>query len=110
MRQVYGVGETCWHWKTRSIYRDNRFDNLAWHKGIDYRYKLANENNNKDVQAVFVSGVLKPPATNRGVGPRKDSVFLCPECQDPKSLNMDGYGKPAMRVVCRKCKTVWSIE
>lgn len=104
MLGVHGVGETCWHWKTRSIYRDNRFDNLAWHKGVDYRYKLASDNPRKDVQAVFVSGVLKPPATNRGVSPRNDNdISPCCRCGFPTEQAKLSIAFPHGATVCPTC-------
>lgn len=102
MLEVTGIGETRWHWKTRSIYRNNRFDNLAWHKGVDYHYKLARDNPRKDVQAVFVSGVLKPPATNRGVSPRKANEILCSNCNEPTGLY-----QPALIRQSALCEDCW---
>jgi hypothetical protein len=106
MREVTGVGETCWHWKVRSIYMDNRFDNLAWRPQTNYRFKLASVNINKSVPAVFVSGTLKPPLTNRGVGHGEIAeIYQCDVCKDSYSVTEMAFTQKGAEL----CSDCWNV-
>lgn len=100
------VGTVSWTYfppRFRAIARDNRFNSHCWIANALSGKLETSVKGDKPVLRVFVSGKLKPPATNRGVGPRKAMRFRCANCENVGVLVYEQGGLPLKPFYCHIC-------
>jgi hypothetical protein len=91
-------------WRSRALRPSNRFDPATFCIGAQMRWYEKSFIGTRPVLKVFVAGNLKPPATNRGVSPRKDSdIVPCCRCGFPTEQAKLSIAFPHGAIVCPAC-------